>query len=240
MPERLSGVGDFGAAQKVLVGGHQHPVGGEDASGVVGVGVDDDGMQSRVLGLQRELGREVEVLAGDVNGEDSAGLKMAAIEGDCLRCEQMDWNGVAGEGVEHQHIVRRRGFVASDREAGVSEYDVDRRLRVAQIGEEGTGEAFDEGIDFVEGDVVSGLAVGGEGAGAETDDADATRPVVTAKIEGEADTGVVGVVGRGQGAKAVAEELGAVLDTSVIEGAGSFGLGREVGLGDAQRAVETA
>ena len=134
-------------------------------------------VQSGVLRLQGELGREIEVLAGDVDGEDSAGLEMAAIERDGLRGEQVDRDRVAGEGIEHQHVVRWRSLVASDREARVAGNDAHRRRRVAQIGEEGAGEAFDEGIDFVEGDLVSGLAVGGEGAGAETDDADAAGMV---------------------------------------------------------------
>src|SRR5947207_14836844 len=101
--------------------------------------------------------------------------------------------------------------------SGVAFDNVDLGAGVADVSEDVAGDGLDGRIDVVEANAVSRAAVSGDGAGAETDDADAAgavgRRVRAAETDGEADAGVAGVVSGGGVAKCViAEDLGAVLD----------------------------
>ena len=57
-----------------------------------------------------DFGLEIDVLIGDVEGEDSAGSEVALVERDGLRGEQMQRNGVAGECVDDEDVELLRGF----------------------------------------------------------------------------------------------------------------------------------
>src|SRR4051812_29701958 len=96
---------------------------------------------------------------------------MAAVEGEGLRGEEMERDGVAGEGVDDEHVEFLRAFTGQGG-AGVAGNDVDVRAGFADVGEDVAGDGFDSGVDLVEADAVAGTAVSGDGPGAEADDAD--------------------------------------------------------------------
>src|SRR5580700_7691579 len=174
-----------------------------------------------------------------MEGENAAGGEMTAVNGHALRGEQVERDGVAGEGVDSENVEALRIF-RGKRKAGIAFGDGDVGLRLAKPGEKILRDERDGGIDFVEMDAVAGLAVGGEGSGAESDDADVARAALAAILKREADAGVVGVVGCGGLAKRGGEPLRAVNDVAVDEFAHGLGLGWIVGFGDAESAVEIA
>ena len=58
-----------------------------------------------------DLGCEVEVLVGDVEGEDAVGSEVFLVEGERFGGEEMDGDGVAGEGVDDEDIEVLGSFV---------------------------------------------------------------------------------------------------------------------------------
>ena len=97
-----------------------------------------------------------------------------------------------------------------------------------------------QGIDFVIADVIAPAAVGGNGAGAEPDDADAHGPVLLLFADGDADAGVGAVIGCGQVAARGVEELFAVTDGAVGKLASGIQIAGGAGVGDFQGAVKVA
>ena len=168
---------------------------------------------------------QIDMLVGDVEGEDAAGSEVALVEGDGLGGEQMQRDGVAGECIDDQHVeVLRR--LAGERGARVAFHDVDLGGGFADIGEEILGDGRDGGIDLVKADAIAGLAVGGDGSHAEADDADVARAALAAEAQGQADAGVFSVVGGGCSAQLRREDLRAVLDGAVGQSAhGGAGVG---------------
>ena len=109
-----------------------------------------------------------------MEGEDAVGGEVFFVERDGLGSEQVQRDGVAGEGVDGEDVELLRSF-ASKRGAGVAFGEGDLRSRVAEVGEEVLRDGEDERVDLVEADAVARAAVGGERAGAEADDADVAR-----------------------------------------------------------------
>src|SRR5580704_15020788 len=129
----------------------------------------------------------------------------------------MDGNGVAGEGIHRQHVELLIGFL-SQRQACVSHGDVDPGASVAEIGKPCAGNRHDQRIDFVETEVVAGVAVGCKGSRTESYYAYAfwrSGEVVQCLSH----PGTLGVIGGGQKALGRVQELRAVLDLAVIESA---------------------
>ena len=71
---------------------------------VVGWAIDAGDAQVRIRSEQCDLRCEVEVLVGDMEGEDAAGGEVNLVEGHGLRGEQVERDGVAGEGVDDQDV----------------------------------------------------------------------------------------------------------------------------------------
>jgi len=174
-----------------------------------------------------------------MEGENAAGGEMTAVNGHALRGEQVEGDGVAGEGVDSENVEALRIF-RGKRKSGIAFGDGNAGLRLAEPGEKILRDDRNRGIDFVEMDAVAGLAVGGEGSSAESDDADVARAALAAILKREADAGVVGVVGGGGLAELGCEPLRAVNDVAVDQLADGLSLGGIVGFGDAESAVEIA
>ena len=66
-------LGDGGVGEEGGVVGEEDPGGSVGSFGWVGGAVDEGGGEVGVVGEERDLGGEVDVLVGDVEGEDSAG-----------------------------------------------------------------------------------------------------------------------------------------------------------------------
>ena len=107
----------------------------------------------------RSCGGEIEVLVGDVEGEDAVGLEVAEVELDGLSGEQVQRDGVAGEGVDGEDVEVLRVVcceLGGERGAGVAGDDGDLGDGVADVGEEVAGDGLDLGVDLVEADAVVG------------------------------------------------------------------------------------
>ena len=71
---------------------------------VEGAGGDVADLEVSVLREERELGGEVEVLVGDVEGEDAVGGQVLEVELERLGGEQVERDGVAGEGIDGEDV----------------------------------------------------------------------------------------------------------------------------------------
>ena len=139
------------------------------------------------------------MLIGDVKGEDAARCEMPLVESDGLGGEQMQGNGVAGEGIDHQHIEFLWG-VGGKGGARVPFHDVDMSSGVAQVGEEVSRDGSHRRIDLIKADAIAGTAIGSDGSHAQADDANVACAIETAVAQGETYTGILGVVGGGNSA----------------------------------------
>ena len=128
--------------------------------------------------------------------------------------------------------------LAGERETGVAGNDIDVGGAVGEISELRLGDGDDGGVDVVEAESVAGAAIGGERAGAKTDDADAQGAGRREGAEGEADAGGERVIGGGLVAEQGIEDLGAVNDGAVGQLAEALVMVDE--LVDAESAVEIA
>jgi hypothetical protein len=102
---------DVRAIEEAGVVADEHPGGTVGSAGLVGGTVDDSGCH---VGRGCDLsyfGGEVEVLVGDVEGDDAGGCEVSAVELDCLGGEQVERDGVAGEGIDGEDIEVLCGFV---------------------------------------------------------------------------------------------------------------------------------
>src|SRR5579862_6359377 len=93
------------------------------------------------------------------------------------------------------------------------------RARVTEVREIGARDRLDRRIDVVEANGVAGAAVRGERSRSEPDHTDAPRPRTATRVDGDANSGVVAVVGGRRRAEIGAIHLLSVLDDSVKEGA---------------------
>ena len=100
-------------------------------------------------------------------------------------------------------------------------------------------DGFDGRVDVVEAKAIASAAVCRKGASAQADDADAARSVSAAEADGEANAGVVRVIGGGCVDELGREDLRAVADAAV--GQRAFGVAPAIDvLLHAKRAVEVA
>ncbi len=81
--------------------GDEDPGGAEFSEGFVGGGVDDAGLHVGGGGEEGDLGGEVEVLVGGVEGQDAVGTEVSFVEGKGFGGEKMQGNGIAREGVDN-------------------------------------------------------------------------------------------------------------------------------------------
>src|SRR5579875_517773 len=124
----------------------KHPGGERFATSVVRSAVDLASAQARVFDETGEHGGEIEVLVGDVEGQDAAGSEVTAVKGEGFAREEMRRDAVAGEGVDHEKVEGLWGF-GGEGEAGVAGHDVDGGGGVASVGKEVRGDPGDEWID---------------------------------------------------------------------------------------------
>src|SRR5208337_2812016 len=143
---------------------------------------------------------------------------MTSVKCNRLSGEQMEWNSVSGECVDHQHVEVLWGL-GGERGSRVSFYDIDSRGRLANVGEEVVRDGRDGWIDLVKLDSIAGLAVGCDGPHTQADDPDVPRATLAALMQSDADARIVSVVGRGRASQFIGEDLRAVLDGAVQEGA---------------------
>src|SRR5437660_9304858 len=115
---------------------------------------------------------EIEVMIGDMDGNNAVGLEMALVNVERFFGQQMDGNGIAAERIQGQQIELLRGL-AYHRETRVAHGDFDLPSTPSEVSKAGGSQAFDFRIDFIDAQVISGLAVGGESAGAEADQPEA-------------------------------------------------------------------
>src|SRR5260370_27774007 len=99
----------------------------------------------------------------------------------------MQWDGVAGEGIDGEDVELLWGF-ARERGAGVAVGDGELRGRVAEVGEEVLRDGLDQRVDLVETDVVAGVSVGSKRSCAEADNADVACARAAAEAQSEAGT----------------------------------------------------
>src|SRR5271165_4398252 len=89
------------------------------------------------------------------------------VEREGLPGQEMDGNGVAGEGINSQHVELLIGFLGQ-RQACVAHGDIDLGASVAEVAEPIPGNRHDQRIDFVETEVIAGIAVGCQGSRAQS------------------------------------------------------------------------
>src|SRR5258708_7092882 len=84
---------------------------------------------------------EVEVLAGDMEGQNSPGTQMPQIQLKSLRRQQVDWNGVTGECVYGDHVIILRRLLRHG-EASVSHDDLKLGFGFTRVAEPAAGYPF--------------------------------------------------------------------------------------------------
>jgi len=151
----------------------------------------------RISGKLDDLRFEIDVLIGDMEGEDSAGREVALVEIDGLGREQVDWDGIARERIDNEDIEVLRQFLRQ-RGSCIAFHNADLRTRFAKIGEDILRNRRNSRIDLIKADVIAGLAVCGDSADAQANGANVTRAPLTTVTECEADTRILSVV-RGWG-----------------------------------------
>lgn len=93
---RLSNLAcNFRLCEEVGVVCEQHPCGGELAAIFIGKGRYSAGVHAGGFGKQSNFGFKIDVLIGDMECEDAARSEVALVDGNGLRGEQMQGNGVA-------------------------------------------------------------------------------------------------------------------------------------------------
>src|SRR5258708_38069993 len=88
---------------------------------------------------------EVEVLAGDMEGQNSPGTQMPQIQLKSLRRQQVDWNGVTGECVYGDHVIILRRLLRHG-EASVSHGGFKLGFRLTGVAVQTAGKRFDRRV----------------------------------------------------------------------------------------------
>ncbi len=141
---------------------------------------------------------------------------MPLVQRERLRGDEMHWDGVARERVQHDHVVPLRRL-GGQRHASIARHHFDAGGRVANVREEVSRHRLDGRIDVIKANHVAWTAVGRHRAGAESDHSDAARAIAAAEIHREADAGVSSVIRRWNLVQILAENFLPVLDDAVVE-----------------------
>src|SRR5258707_11247540 len=91
---------------------------------------------------------EIEVLAGDMEGQHSPRTQMPPIQLKSLRGQQVDWNCITSECVYGDHVIILRRFLRHG-EARVSHDDLNPGFGFACVAEEAAGNPLDPRGDVV-------------------------------------------------------------------------------------------
>ena len=117
---------------------------------------------------------EIEETVRHVKRDYAVGLHVFLVNLHRLERNQMHRNRIAGKGIDGQHIkaLRRFGFQV---QARIAQRNLDLRFSILEIAEIAMRDSDDIRIDIVEPVDIAFIAIGGDGAGAETNDADLAR-----------------------------------------------------------------
>src|SRR6266851_4460596 len=102
--------GDFGAVEEGVVSADEDPGCFVGSAGLVGGAIDLARLHAGGGCELRDLRGEVEVLVGDMKGQDAVWGEVFPIECDGLGGEQVERDGVSGEGVDDEDVEVLRGF----------------------------------------------------------------------------------------------------------------------------------
>src|SRR6266404_1036582 len=158
---------------------------------------------------------EIEVLAGDMEGQHSARTQMPPIQLKSLRRQQVDWNCITSECVYGDHVIILRRLLRHG-EARVSHNDLNLGFGFTGIAEQAPGNPLDLWVDIIKTKNVTRAAIDGNGTGAESDHADAARSSITTIIERKSNARIMAIISGGFGAGFVGKNLAAVLNGPVI------------------------
>lgn len=81
-------------------------------------------LKTGVLGGCLDDRCEIQIAVRDMHSQDPVGLQVFPIEAKRLRCEEMNRNGIAGEGIDHKDVEALRNLLF-ERKASVTERDID-------------------------------------------------------------------------------------------------------------------
>lgn len=194
----------------------QNPSGGENIGGVVVLGIHFARRLAQRFGFAFEDRFQIEIAVRDVYGEDPIRLEMVKIELHGLAREQVHGNRIAGKSVDGEN-VEIFGRFAFEREARIAHRDFELAAAIAHEGELRPGDPWHQRVNFVIADVIAPAPVGGYGAGAKPDHADAYRAVLLLFANGDSDASVGTVICRRQIAARRIEKLLAMADGAVGE-----------------------
>lgn len=144
---------------------------------------------------------------------------MTTVKSDGLGREQMQRNGVAGEGVNNEDIeILWR--LTGQRGARVTGSEAERGGRVAQVREQVLRDGENHRVDLVKAHAVPRASIGSKRPGTQSDHADIFGPdritiTSAAETQSETHTGVVGVVGGWDPGEARGKDLRAMLDSPI-------------------------
>lgn len=116
-------------------------------------------------------GNEVQVIVGDVNGDDAVACEAFPIEGHGLTCQQVGGYRVAAESVQHEQIESSVTHPLQD-QPPVTQVMPDFRPARVEKREVLPGDLDDGGVDLDHVKLVGLAAVGRENPAAESDNAD--------------------------------------------------------------------
>src|SRR5260221_1294576 len=213
--DRLDEYGGIDGVEKMAAARDHHPVGRVDQFAVIVVVYNQPRVAACFRGQKLHHRRQIQVCVGRVDGEYAVRLQVAQVHRESFARQKVHGNGVAGKVVDRQYIELLRRFILQ-REARVSQDNVDSRRRIAQVTEGSTRDGDNLRIDFVEAEVVAGLAIRRQRAPAQANRADALRVGATVR-QRQSDAGIRSIVRGGQETRWRVDVLRAVLDLAVIQ-----------------------
>ncbi len=198
------------------------------------------GVKFLLLCKSRERGLQIDEPVADVEQEHAVRPQMPAIDGDRLAREKMQRDGVAGEGVDHEHAEGVR-LLSFEHEARVAQRDGDVRAAVGEVGELRLREIDHLRIDLVEPECVAALSVRGQRARAQSHEAHGERlslRKLALPPDRKGHAGCRTVIGERFAAAIEREILRSMLDAAVLHDAAQLGAFARVE--NAQRRIEIA
>src|SRR5580700_5684862 len=112
-----------------------------------------------------------------MNRQDPVWSQMTQIESEGLASQQMQGNGVAGEGVQHEHVEVLGLGLAFQRQPRVAMDNFNPASTSLEKMKLGASNAFHVFVDFIELERISLTGIGGKCANAESDDTHSARLV---------------------------------------------------------------
>src|SRR5205809_1176954 len=193
---RLSRFLDGGKLLESTAIGEQNPSSQEDFVRAVTRTLDEDGVFAKLLCSCGHHRIQIQIPVRNMDRQDSVGPQMTKVELKSLDGQQVNRDGIAGEGVYREQIklLARQAF---QRKASVSQFERDACLGISQKTKVLLRDLHNKRIDLIERALVSRAAIRRNSAHAEANDSYAQRTARGQRRERYANSGIRTVIRNG-------------------------------------------